>query len=92
MILRVDSTTIRRWIRNNILLAVELPHPGRRQSYRIKRETIENMLGEPVSVDTLLLRTTRHSKGSQTSKDAPSGGDERGSSEKRKRRRPLIAI
>lgn len=48
-ILRVDDTTVRRWIKQGALEAVMLPHPGERQAYRIKRETLDKMLGEPVS-------------------------------------------
>ena len=45
-ILRVDDTTVRRWVKNGVLEAVSLPHGGLRQSYRIKRETVEKLLGE----------------------------------------------
>jgi len=34
--LRVDATTVRRWIKNEILEAIELPHSGKRRGYRIK--------------------------------------------------------
>lgn len=54
--LRVDDTTVRRWIQHGILKAVNLPSLGKRQSYRVKRETVEKLLqGETptplVSVD-----------------------------------------
>lgn len=55
-ILRVDSTTVRRWVKNGVLEAVTLPHPGTRQSYRIKRTTIEKVLGEPVQTDVSTVR------------------------------------
>lgn len=42
--LRVDDTTTRRWIKAGILEAVLLPHRGKRQSYRVKRSTIERLL------------------------------------------------
>lgn len=42
--LRVDDTTVRRWIKNGVLEAVELPHAGNRCAYRIKRETLERLL------------------------------------------------
>lgn len=42
--LRVDDTTVRRWIKNGILEAITLPHAGERQSYRIKRATLETVL------------------------------------------------
>jgi excisionase family DNA binding protein len=44
--LRVDDTTVRRWIKKGILDAVILPHVNAREAYRIKRETLENLLGE----------------------------------------------
>lgn len=43
--LRVDDTTARRWIKNGTLAAVVLPHRGKRQAYRIKRSTLEKLLG-----------------------------------------------
>lgn len=42
--LRVDSTTVRRWIKNGVLDALSLPHRGLRQAYRIKRETLDTLL------------------------------------------------
>jgi len=38
--LRVDDTTVRRWIKAGALIAVTLPHRGRRQGYRIKASTM----------------------------------------------------
>jgi excisionase family DNA binding protein len=46
--LRVDSTTVRRWISQGILEAVTLPHVGKRQSYRIRLSTLENLLRTPM--------------------------------------------
>lgn len=43
-ILRVDATTVRRWVEYGVLEAVSLPHAGKRQAYRIKRETVEKLL------------------------------------------------
>jgi excisionase family DNA binding protein len=43
--LRVDDTTVRRWIKNGVLEAVLLPHVGSRQAYRIKRETLNKIPG-----------------------------------------------
>lgn len=43
-ILKVDDTTIRRWVKQGILSAVVLPHVNARQGYRIKRETIDAIL------------------------------------------------
>lgn len=45
-ILRVDDTTIRRWVKQGILDAVELPHANERVAYRIKRETVDKVLGQ----------------------------------------------
>lgn len=44
-ILRVDDTTVRRWVKQGALEAVILPHPNERQAYRIKRETLDKVLG-----------------------------------------------
>lgn len=43
-ILRVDDTTIRRHIKQGSLEAVVLPHRKKRQAYRIKRETLDEIL------------------------------------------------
>jgi excisionase family DNA binding protein len=42
--LRVDDTTVRRWIKNGTLEAITLPHPRERQSYRIKKSTLDTLL------------------------------------------------
>ena len=42
--LRVDETTVRRWIKSGSLEAITLPHRGKRQSYRIKQSTMETLL------------------------------------------------
>jgi excisionase family DNA binding protein len=44
-ILRVDDTTVRRWVKQGALEAVVLPHVNERQAYRIKRETLNKVLG-----------------------------------------------
>lgn len=41
--LRVDETTVRRWIKTGILEAVELPHRGARRVYRVKFATIQDL-------------------------------------------------
>ncbi|MBO0777758.1 MAG: helix-turn-helix domain-containing protein [Ktedonobacteraceae bacterium] len=46
-ILRVDNTTVRRWIKLGALEAVVLPRINERQSYRIRRETLERVLEQP---------------------------------------------
>lgn len=51
-LLRVDDTTVRRWVKQGALDAVVLPHVNERQAYRIKRETINKLLGESSSSQT----------------------------------------
>jgi len=46
-ILRVDETTVRRWVKIGALKAVVLPHLNKRQAYRIRRETLEKLLAVP---------------------------------------------
>jgi excisionase family DNA binding protein len=45
--LRVDDTTVRRWIKLGVLEAITLPHRGARQAYRIRRSTLETLLAQP---------------------------------------------
>jgi excisionase family DNA binding protein len=45
--LRVDDTTVRRWIKNGVLEAITLPHRGARQAYRIRRATLDALLAAP---------------------------------------------
>lgn len=47
-ILRVDDTTVRRWVKQGTLEAVVLPHMNERQAYRIKRDTLNHILGNTV--------------------------------------------
>jgi excisionase family DNA binding protein len=42
--LRVDDTTVRRWIKSGVLEAIALPHRGLRQAYRIRRSTLDTLL------------------------------------------------
>lgn len=42
--LRVDDTTVRRWIKAGIMVAVSLPHRGKRQAYRVRKSTLEDLL------------------------------------------------
>jgi excisionase family DNA binding protein len=44
--LRVDSTTVRRWIKQGVFEAVRLPHINDRVAYRIKRSTLDKLLAE----------------------------------------------
>lgn len=46
--LRVDDTTVRRWIKSGALEAITLPHRGRRQAYRVKRSTMDKLLQAPL--------------------------------------------
>jgi excisionase family DNA binding protein len=42
--LRVDDTTVRRWIKANAMEAIMLPHKGKRQGYRVKKSTLDALL------------------------------------------------
>jgi excisionase family DNA binding protein len=42
--LRVDDTTVRRWIKQGALNAISLPHVNKRQGYRIRRSTVDKIL------------------------------------------------
>lgn len=46
--LRVDDTTVRRWIKSGALEAITLPHRGKRQAYRIKKTTLDKLLTSSV--------------------------------------------
>ena len=39
--LRVDDTTVRRWIKNGVLEAITLPNQRSREAYRITRSTLK---------------------------------------------------
>lgn len=43
--LRVDATTVRRWIASGALASIHLPARGKRQSYRIAEATVRALLG-----------------------------------------------
>ena len=45
--LRVDDTTVRRWIKSGSLEAVTLPHKAKRQAYRVKQSTLDVLLRGP---------------------------------------------
>ena len=47
--LRVDDTTVRRWIKSGALEAITLPHRGRRQAYRVKSSTLDKLLNSPIA-------------------------------------------
>ena len=42
--LRVDDTTVRRWIKNGSLEAITLPHKGKRSAYRVKKSTMDRLM------------------------------------------------
>jgi|SwirhirootsSR3_FD_contig_21_41313861_length_250_multi_3_in_0_out_0_1 excisionase family DNA binding protein len=42
--LRVDGTTVRRWLKIGALEAISLPRVGTRRAYRIRRATIDMLL------------------------------------------------
>lgn len=44
--LRVNDTTVRRWINAGALDAISLPHRGKKQAWRIRRDTMDTLLGE----------------------------------------------
>lgn len=46
--LRVDDTTVRRWIKSGALEAITLPHRGKRQAYRIKKSTLDTLFKNPL--------------------------------------------
>jgi len=45
--LRVNDTTVRRWIKSGALEAITLPHRGKREQYRIKKSTLDKVLAPP---------------------------------------------
>ena len=44
--LRVDDTTVRRWIKSGALEAVTLPHSGKRRGYRVRKLTLDSLLSD----------------------------------------------
>ena len=49
-ILRVDDTTVRRWVKQGALEAVVLPHLNQRQAYRVKKQTLDKLLNAQIVV------------------------------------------
>jgi excisionase family DNA binding protein len=47
--LRVDDTTVRRWIKTGALEAITLPHKGKREVYRVKKNTLDELLNTPAT-------------------------------------------
>jgi excisionase family DNA binding protein len=52
-LLRVDGTTVRRWVKMGALEAVVLPHVNERQAYRIRRSTLEKLIGSEIPAEEL---------------------------------------
>jgi excisionase family DNA binding protein len=48
--LRVDDTTVRRWIKSGALEAITLPHKGKRSAYRIKLSTLKKLTEAPEKI------------------------------------------
>lgn len=48
--LRVDPTTVRRWVKAGTMKAISLPHRGLRQAYRVHKHTLDAVLSSSVSV------------------------------------------
>ncbi len=46
-LLRVDQSTVRRWIVQGSLEGVILPHASKRTSYRVKQSAIDALLTPP---------------------------------------------
>lgn len=42
--LRVEKTTVRRWIQSGVLEAVTLPQAGKRRTYRVRTSTLDALL------------------------------------------------
>jgi excisionase family DNA binding protein len=42
--LRVDDTTVRRWIKSGALEAICLPHANKRCAYRVRKDTLDKLL------------------------------------------------
>ncbi len=49
--LRVDTTTVRRWVTIGSLEAVILPHRGKRLIYRIRQSTLNDILMTPPKIE-----------------------------------------
>ncbi len=48
--LRVDDTTVRRWIKSGALEAVALPHSGKRCGYRVRKNTLDALFSSSASI------------------------------------------
>lgn len=45
--LKVDDSTVQRWIKEGLLPAIPLPRRGKRTMYRVRQASVENMLLTP---------------------------------------------
>jgi excisionase family DNA binding protein len=52
--LRVDDTTVRRWIKSGALDAVALPHSGKRCGYRVRKNTLDSLFSNPQATSSAL--------------------------------------
>ncbi len=48
--LRVDDTTVRRWIKAGALEAVALPHSGKRCGYRVRKHTLDALFNGTITL------------------------------------------
>lgn len=51
--LRVDATTVRRWIKQGALDAIPLPSMGKRYAYRVRARVIDALLAPADKEQTL---------------------------------------
>jgi excisionase family DNA binding protein len=51
-ILRVEDVTVRRWVKQGVLPAIVLPHVNERQTYRVRRSTLDKLLSPAPSQTT----------------------------------------
>ena len=49
--LRVEVSTVRRWVKTGAIEAVRLPSANRRRGYRFKSETLDKVLQGGVNAD-----------------------------------------
>ncbi len=47
--LRVDDTTVRRWIKSGALEAITLPHRGKRRGYRVRKLILDSLFDTTIS-------------------------------------------
>jgi excisionase family DNA binding protein len=55
-LLRVDDTTVRRWVKLGALEAIVLPHVNERQAYRVRRSTLEQLIGSQVNLENIVSK------------------------------------